>query len=60
MECVQPEPAERILRAAVGTVADDRVSHLRQVHADLVLPSRLQRYFKHGEICGDGAAPESG
>ena len=49
-ERVQSKPAKRILRAAISAIADNRMSHFRQVNSNLILSARLQGHFEHREI----------
>jgi hypothetical protein len=50
MEGMQAKPAKWVLCAAVGSITDDRMSHLRQVNSNLIFAPRLQGHFKNGEI----------
>ena len=45
---VQSKPAERILRAAVGAISNNRMAHFGQMSANLIFPAGLECHFEHG------------
>ena len=49
-ESMQPEAAERVYLASVGSISNNGVSEFRHVNSNLIFPARLQRHFQNGEL----------